>query len=127
MLKSCPPVAAVRLPDRRRSCSLAAVAVILAALAFEHIGGYTPCPLCLQQRYAYYAAIPALLAALVLSRSAGQASAAVIFAPVAVAFLVNAATGHLSGRCRMEVLGTAGLLRRPGDLPQLELEQGNLT
>jgi disulfide bond formation protein DsbB len=41
-----------------------AVAVILAALAFEHIGGYTACPLCLQQRYAYYAGIPALLAAL---------------------------------------------------------------
>ncbi len=24
----------------------------------EHLGGYAPCPLCLMQRYAYYAAIP---------------------------------------------------------------------
>ena len=30
-----------------------AVAVIVAAHGFEEIGGYIPCPLCLQQRYAY--------------------------------------------------------------------------
>ena len=36
-----------------------ALATILAALAFEHLGGYAPCPLCLQQRYAYYFAVPA--------------------------------------------------------------------
>ena len=53
----------------------AAVAVILAALAFEHFGGYMPCPLCLQQRYAYYAGIPALFLALVLL-SSGRAHAA---------------------------------------------------
>ena len=28
----------------------AAVVVIMTALAFEHFGGYLPCPLCLQQR-----------------------------------------------------------------------------
>lgn len=32
--------------------------VLLTALAFEHIGGLNPCPLCLQQRYAYYLVIP---------------------------------------------------------------------
>ena len=34
------------------------VAVIATVLGFEHIGGYTPCKLCLGQREPYYAAIP---------------------------------------------------------------------
>lgn len=34
------------------------IAVILTVLGFEHIGGYTPCKLCLGQREPYYAAIP---------------------------------------------------------------------
>jgi disulfide bond formation protein DsbB len=72
---------------------LVAVAVILTALAFEYLGGYSPCPLCLQQRYSYYAAIPALLLALGLL-SAGRAGAAsVLFALVALAFIANAALG----------------------------------
>lgn len=33
-------------------------AVILSALAFEHIGGYQPCKLCLQQREPWYLGIP---------------------------------------------------------------------
>jgi disulfide bond formation protein DsbB len=33
-------------------------AVILSALAFEHIGGYQPCKLCLEQREPWYVAIP---------------------------------------------------------------------
>ena len=33
-------------------------AVILSALAFEHIGGYQPCKLCLQQRDPWYFGIP---------------------------------------------------------------------
>lgn len=41
----------------------AALATILAALAFEHLGGYQPCPLCLLQRDPYYAGIPVALAA----------------------------------------------------------------
>lgn len=45
-----------------------AAATIAAALAFEHWGGYPPCVLCLQQRLAYYAAIPTgIIAALMLS------------------------------------------------------------
>ena len=40
------------------------IAVILAVLGFEHIGGYTPCKLCLGQREPYYAAIPVGLLAL---------------------------------------------------------------
>ena len=36
---------------------VASGAIIAIALGFEFIGGYRPCPLCLQQRYAYYLAI----------------------------------------------------------------------
>lgn len=34
------------------------LAVILSALAFEHLGGYQPCKLCLQQREPWYLGIP---------------------------------------------------------------------
>jgi disulfide bond formation protein DsbB len=45
--------------------ALAMIAVAGSALGFQHIGGYIPCKLCLQQREPYYAAIPLLgLAAL---------------------------------------------------------------
>src|ERR1700682_2691287 len=70
-----------------------AVAVILTALAFEHVGGYAPCPLCLQQRYAYYVGIPALFLALVLLSSERPRAAALIFLLVAAAFLANAGLG----------------------------------
>ena len=38
-------------------------AVILSALAFEHIGGYQPCKLCLEQREPWYLGIPAIVIA----------------------------------------------------------------
>ena len=57
----------------------AAVVVIMTALAFEHFGGYLPCPLCLQQRYAYYAGIPALFLALVLLSAGYARGAAAVF------------------------------------------------
>ena len=37
--------------------------VILSALAFEHLGGYIPCKLCLEQREPWYIAIPILAVA----------------------------------------------------------------
>jgi disulfide bond formation protein DsbB len=55
------------------------------ALAFEHIGGFVPCALCLQQRTPYYIGIPVAVAAF---------AAATLRAPVAVTrglFLVAAA------------------------------------
>lgn len=72
---------------------LAAAATILAALAFEHIGGYAPCPLCLEQRYAYYAGVPLLFVALVLLSSGQRRPAAVLFVLVALAFLANTGLG----------------------------------
>ncbi|MCB1521661.1 MAG: disulfide bond formation protein B [Hyphomicrobiaceae bacterium] len=71
----------------------ASVAVILTALAFEHIGGYVPCPLCLQQRYAYYAAIPLLFAGLVLVSAEKPRAAAMVFLLVAIAYFANAGLG----------------------------------
>jgi disulfide bond formation protein DsbB len=70
-----------------------AAAVILAALGFEYLGGYQPCPLCLQQRYAYYGAIPALFVALVLSTMGQERLASILFGIVAVGFLFNAGLG----------------------------------
>lgn len=68
------------------------VAIILGALAFEHLGGYAPCPLCLEQRYAYYAAIPVLFIAMALIAEMPRL-AALLFALVALAFLANAGLG----------------------------------
>jgi len=69
---------------------LLALAAILGALAFEHIGGYAPCPLCLEQRYAYYLAIPMLLMGLTLTALGRPNPAALLFAAVAAAFFANA-------------------------------------
>ena len=69
------------------------LAVIVAALGFEHIGGYTPCPLCLQQRYAYYAGVPLLFGALVLLSAGQRPWAAFIFLAVSLFFLTNAGLG----------------------------------
>jgi disulfide bond formation protein DsbB len=70
-----------------------AVVIILTALGFEHWGGYAPCPLCLQQRYAYYASIPLLALALVLVAAGYGRIAAALFVAVSLAFLLNAALG----------------------------------
>lgn len=70
-----------------------AVVVIATALAFEHVGGYVPCPLCLQQRYAYYAGVPLLFLALVLVAAERERLAALVFVVVALGFLANAGLG----------------------------------
>ncbi len=44
---------------------------IAAAWGFQLIGGYIPCPLCLQQRWPYYAVIPLAFAVFMLSRTHG--------------------------------------------------------
>lgn len=72
---------------------LFALAIIVAALGFEHVGGYTPCPLCLQQRYAYYAGIPLLFLALVALAAGRRGLSVALFALVGLAFLANAGLG----------------------------------
>lgn len=72
---------------------LASVATIATALGFEFIGRYAPCPLCLMQRWAYYAAIPALFLALVAYAAGRRRAAALVFFAVALAYLANAGLG----------------------------------
>jgi disulfide bond formation protein DsbB len=70
-----------------------AAATILAALAFEHLGGYAPCPLCLEERYAYYFAVPASAVALLLARGQATGLARLLLFLIALAFLANAGVG----------------------------------
>jgi disulfide bond formation protein DsbB len=99
---------------------LTAAAVILAALGFEHIGGYVPCPLCLQQRYAYYGGIPALAAALILLHTGRMPAAAAILALVGAAFVVNAGLGiHQAGaEWKLWELSSCGA---SGALPEFDI------
>lgn len=70
-----------------------AAATILGALAFEYVGGYRPCPLCLEQRWAYYAGIPVLFLALVAYSANKPGVAALLFLLVSLGFLYNAGLG----------------------------------
>ncbi|MEC9367698.1 MAG: disulfide bond formation protein B [Pseudomonadota bacterium] len=73
--------------------ALGAFAAIAAALAFEHVGGYRPCPLCLMERYAYYFGVPAALAAMFLARQGSANAARLVLALAALGFLMNAGLG----------------------------------
>lgn len=68
-------------------------ATILAAWAFELVGGYVPCPLCLQQRWPYYAVVP--LAALLLVLLAADSPGARLARPglVVIALIMAAGAG----------------------------------
>jgi len=70
-----------------------AAATILTAHAFEQFGGYLPCHLCLQERYAYYFAVPAAVAAFLAARGEANGAARIVLGLIALAFLANAALG----------------------------------
>lgn len=106
---------------------IGAAAVILAALAFEHLGGYIPCPLCLQQRYAYYFAIPALLAALVLLGMERRVLAALIFFVVAVAFLGNAGLGIYQAGAEWKFWEPPASCAAPATLPTFDLKHDSFS
>jgi disulfide bond formation protein DsbB len=105
---------------------LIAAAVILAALGFEHIGGYTPCPLCLQQRYAYYAGIPALGAALVLLRVPLPKAAAALLAAVSLAFVINAGLGVYQAGAEWKFWDPPSTCATPSALPTFDLKSMSL-
>ena len=69
-----------------------AFATILLAHIFERFG-YAPCPLCLQERYAYYFGVPALIIAFFAARAESFTLTRIVLALVALAFLVNAGIG----------------------------------
>ncbi len=70
-----------------------AAAAIVIALGFEHIGNLAPCPLCLQQRLAYYAAIPLGIGAALLFASGYRSTARGILLLLALMMLGNAGLG----------------------------------
>jgi disulfide bond formation protein DsbB len=70
-----------------------AAAAIMAAHAFERFGGYAPCPLCLEERYAYYFGVPASFIAFFVARANAIGAARILLLLVALAFLANAAAG----------------------------------
>ncbi|HEY6254261.1 MAG TPA: disulfide bond formation protein B [Xanthobacteraceae bacterium] len=59
-------------------------ATILGAWFFQYVLGYMPCPLCLEQRYAYYFAIP-LAVMVVLGESVGASRKVLLLALFAIA------------------------------------------
>jgi disulfide bond formation protein DsbB len=67
-------------------------ATLAGALGIEHIGGIQPCPLCLEQRIVYYAAIPAGLLAFALASGRRTMSTAILVL-VALGFIFNAGFG----------------------------------
>ena len=79
---------------RYGACALlTALGVIVVAHGFELFGGYTPCPLCLQQRWAYYLGIPATFLALILLTGGRTAWAVWAFFLVSLVYLANAGLG----------------------------------
>lgn len=73
---------------------LAAAATVIAALGFEHIGGHVPCPLCLIERYPYYAGAPlALLAAWAMTRPGHRGIALALAGLVGLVFLTGFGLG----------------------------------
>lgn len=102
---------------------IGAVAVILSALAYEHIGGYVPCPMCLQQRYAYYAAIPALLIALALLSGRRTMAAIAIFLAIAIAFLANAGLGAYQAGAEWKYWEPPASCAAPSTLPTFDMKE----
>lgn len=69
-----------------------AAGAIAGAWMFE-LAGYAPCPLCLTQRWAYYAGLPVLFAALALVSGGNRQAAVWLFGLTALVFLANAGLG----------------------------------
>lgn len=73
--------------------ALVALITVLTALTYEHAGGYTPCALCLIERYAYYAGVPLAAGAFFLARSKPSRLAVLLLALCGVGFLINSGIG----------------------------------
>ena len=70
------------------------LAAITGAWVFQIVVDLVPCPLCLEQRWAYYAGLPLALAALgLLMAGGGRNIVRALLAVVAVLFIANAALG----------------------------------
>ncbi|MFQ5533557.1 MAG: disulfide bond formation protein B [Sphingomonadales bacterium] len=72
---------------------LAAASILGAAFAFEHLGGYAPCKLCLYQRWPYGAAIVLSLIAIFLVHRRYDRLARAFIVVCGLGFVVGAALG----------------------------------
>jgi disulfide bond formation protein DsbB len=97
MLEKVMPASAIlRNPTTSAAIAVAVLgaAAILGAYYFQYVLGLQPCPLCLEQRIAYYVAIPlALILAFAAWRGAPRALLTAGLAIIALAMLVNAGLG----------------------------------
>src|SRR3954465_3797677 len=92
-----------QMPKTLRDQPIAAAAVLVALGAMATIGGawffqyalaYLPCELCLQQRYAYYLAIPLAVIVAAGARAGWPRRLLVAgLAVIAIAFVLNAGLG----------------------------------
>ena len=78
--------------DAGRTIALVSALALAGALAIEHIGGIAPCPLCLDQRIAYYAAVPLGLLVFAFAPYRRLWSRALLVL-LAVIFVINAGLG----------------------------------
>jgi disulfide bond formation protein DsbB len=92
--------AATTLASPRRAIAIpafvfaVALATILAAWAFQLVGGYVPCKLCLEERIPYYIGVPVALVALIGAFAAAPAwLVRIALAVVAVVFLYGVYLG----------------------------------
>ena len=69
-----------------------ALATIVTAHVFERFG-YAPCPLCLQERYAYYFGVPATFIAFFAARAESFTLTRILLVLIGLAFLINAGVG----------------------------------
>ena len=83
-------------PAAAAAAAIAAIglAAILGAYFFQYVLGLPPCPLCLEQRYAYYVSMP-LAAMILLGLSVGSSRKVLMLAlfAIAAAMLWNAGLG----------------------------------
>lgn len=102
--------------------ALVSLAALAGAWALQIFGGLAPCPLCLEQRIAYYIAVPAGIVASMLAANSPRA-ACIILALCGAALLYNAGLGvyHAGAEWKFwpgpETCGTVQeLSRTPADL-----------
>ncbi|MBS0530665.1 MAG: disulfide bond formation protein B [Proteobacteria bacterium] len=112
-------------PARLSALTVAAVAALTLAGAwfFQLVLDIVPCPLCLEQRYAYYLAMPlGLLVALAAAKGAPRVVVMAGLALLALAALANAGLGAYHAGVEW------GLWQGPTDCtgPMLDLSKGSL-
>lgn len=122
-------------PAIRAAILVAAVgaATILGAYYFQFVMGLAPCPLCLEQRIAYYVSIPlAVAVAIAAGRGAPRGLVAAGLVVIALAMLLNSglALFHAGVEWKwwpgpQECSGTPDVLAPSGDLLS-DLEKGRI-